>query len=110
EEKTEFQEFITASTGRALPIFGQSLFRDVPSTFAPVENIPVTPDYVIVPGDEVYIRAWGQIDIDYRAVVDRNGTISIPRIGVINLSGIRYQDVNAHVKNAVGRVFRGFEL
>ncbi len=74
EEKNEFQEFITASTGRPLQIFGQSLFRDVPSTFAPVENIPVTPDYVIGPGDELYIRAWGQIDIDYRVTVHRSGT------------------------------------
>src|SRR5436190_1283760 len=92
EEKTEFQEFINASTGRALPIFGQSLFRDVPSTFAPVENIPVAPDYTIGPGDELYIRAWGQIDIDYLAVVDRNGMIAIPRVGVINLAGVRHQD------------------
>ncbi len=74
EEKNEFQEFIAASTGRPLQIFGQSLFRDVPSTFAPVENIPVTPDYVIGPGDELYIRAWGQIDIDYRVTVHRSGT------------------------------------
>jgi len=110
EEKNEFQDFIAASTGRPLPIFGQSLFRDVPSTFAPVENIPVTPDYVIGPGDELYIRAWGQIDVDYRTTVDRSGTISIPRVGVINVGGIKYQDIGAYIKNAVARVFRGFEL
>src|SRR6185436_14285712 len=44
------------------------------------------------------------------AVVDRNGTISIPRVGVLNVSGIRYQELAAYVKNAVSRVFRGFEL
>ena len=110
EERNEFQDFLFASTGRILPIFGRSLFEDVPSTFAPVENIPVTPDYVIGPGDELYIRAWGTVDIDYRATVDRNGTISIPRVGVVNVSGIRYQDVTAYMRNAVSRVFRGFEL
>ena len=110
EERNEFQDFLIASTGRVLPIFGRSLFEEVPSTFAPVENIPVTPDYVIGPGDELYVRAWGQIDIDYRTTVDRNGTISIPRVGVINVAGIRYQDLGAYMKNAVSRVFRGFEL
>src|SRR5438046_9596632 len=45
-ERNEFQEFIAASTGKKLPIFGFNLF-DAPSTFAPVENIPVTGDYVI---------------------------------------------------------------
>ena len=110
EERNEFQDFLIASTGRILPIFGRSLFDDVPSTFAPVENIPVTADYVIGPGDEIYIRAWGGVDIDYRAVVDRNGTISIPRVGVLNVSGIRYQELTPYVKTAVSRVFRGFEL
>ena len=110
EERNEFQDFLIASTGRILPIFGRNLFEDVPSTFAPVENIPVTADYVIGPGDEIYIRAWGGVDIDYRAVVDRNGTISIPRVGVLNVSGIRYQELTPYVKTAVSRVFRGFEL
>jgi protein involved in polysaccharide export with SLBB domain len=110
EALNEFQDFLFASTGRILPIFGRNLFEDVPSTFAPVENIPVTSDYVIGPGDELYIRAWGSVDIDYRATVDRNGTIAIPRVGVVNVSGIRFQDLTAYMKNAVSRVFRGFEL
>ncbi|HMA89650.1 MAG TPA: hypothetical protein VKP89_12985, partial [Burkholderiales bacterium] len=62
-EKNEFQEFIARSTGQTLPLFGYNLFQGAPSTFAPVENVPVTPDYVIGPGDELLIRAWGQIDI-----------------------------------------------
>ncbi len=65
----------------------------MPSTFAPVDNIPVTPDYVVGPGDEILIRAWGQVDIDYRAVVDRNGVINIPRVGNVTVTGIRYQDL-----------------
>lgn len=110
EERNEFQDFLFTSTGRILPIFGKSLFDDVPSTFAPIDNAPVTPDYQIGPGDELYIRAWGSVDIDYRAVVDRSGTISIPRVGVVNVSGVRYQDITAYMKNAVSRVFKGFEL
>ncbi|MDH4189220.1 MAG: SLBB domain-containing protein [Betaproteobacteria bacterium] len=110
EEKSEFQDFITVSTGTVLPLFGFNLFRDVPSTFSPVDDVPVTPDYVIGPGDELYIRGWGQIDIDYRTTVDRNGTISIPRVGVINVGGIKYSDLTAYVKTSVARVFRNFEL
>jgi len=41
-ERIEFQDFILQSTGRDLPVFGSNLFRRVPSTFAPVDNIPVT--------------------------------------------------------------------
>ena len=106
----EFQRFIEASTGQRLPIFGQNLFEDAPSTFAPVENIPVPADYVIGPGDELLVRAWGQIDVDYRAVVDRNGSINIPRVGSINVAGIKYNDLTDYVRTAVSRNFRNFEL
>ena len=109
-ERIEFQDFVAQSTGRDLVIFGSDLFKNVPSTFAPVENIPVTADYVIGPGDEILIRAWGQLDVDYAATVDRSGTINIPKIGTINVAGIRYQDLQSHLKGAVGRIFRNFDL
>jgi polysaccharide export outer membrane protein len=109
-EKNEFQTFIFNSTGQRLPLFGYNLFEGAPSTFAPVQNVPVTPDYVIGPGDELLIRAWGQIDIDYRAVVDRNGMINIPRVGSISVAGIAYKDITKFVHTAVSRNFRNFNL
>jgi protein involved in polysaccharide export with SLBB domain len=109
-QRNRFQNFVAVSLGRDLPMYGYDLFADVPSTFAPVDRVPVTPDYVVGPGDELLIRAWGQVDIDYRAVVDRNGAINIPRVGNINVSGIRYQELEGYLKNAIGRVFRNFEL
>ncbi|MCX7144180.1 MAG: polysaccharide export protein [Proteobacteria bacterium] len=109
-ERIEFQNFVVESTGRDLPIFGSELFKNVPSTFAPVDDIPVTSDYAIGPGDEILIRAWGQLNVDYSAVVERTGTISIPKVGTINVAGIKYQDLQAHLKTAIGRVFRNFDL
>ncbi|MEN9783378.1 MAG: hypothetical protein RJA24_721, partial [Pseudomonadota bacterium] len=109
-DRNEFQEFVFQSLGRPLPMFGHNLFSGVPSTFAPVDRVPVTPDYVVGPGDEIVIRAWGQVDIDYRATIDRNGAINIPRVGNINVSGIQYKDLEGFLRSAVGRVFRNFEL
>ena len=109
-ERNEFQQFVMQSIGRDLPMFGANLFRNVPSTFAPVENVPVTADYVIGPGDEIQIRAWGQIDVDFNAVVDREGTISVPKVGVINVAGIKANDLPAYIKTVFHRTFRNFEL
>ena len=109
-ERNEFQDFVLQSVGRDLPMFGYGLFQGVPTTFAPVDRVPVTPDYVVGPGDEIMIRAWGAVDIDYRAIVDRNGAISIPKIGTISVAGVRFADLQPHLKNAIGRVFRNFEL
>src|SRR6266849_6516673 len=109
-ERNEFQQFVMQSIGRDLPMFGANLFRTVPSTFAPVENVPVMPDYVIGPGDEIQIRAWGQIDVDYNATVDRDGTISVPKVGTINVAGIKANDLPAYLKTVFGRTFRNFQL
>jgi protein involved in polysaccharide export with SLBB domain len=110
QERNEFQDFVAQSIGRTLPMFGHNLFSGVPSTFAPIDRVPVTPDYVVGPGDEIVIRAWGQVDIDYRAIIDRNGAINIPRVGNVNVSGIQYKDLEGFLRTAVGRVFRNFEM
>lgn len=110
ESPTEFQLLIQSSIGRLLPIYGRELFSFSPSTFAPIDRIPVTAEYVIGPGDEVVIRAWGQIDVDFRATVDRNGEIFLPKVGTINLSGLKYQQLNDYLKTVVGRVFKNFDL
>ena len=109
-ERTEFQRFVERSLGRDLPLFGHQLFADPPSTFAPLDQIAVPADYVIGPGDEIHVRAWGQIDIDYRAAVDRNGKIFIPRVGELNVAGLQYQNLQPFVRTAVARLFRNFEL
>ncbi|MHB1590785.1 MAG: SLBB domain-containing protein [Sulfuricella sp.] len=106
----EFQDFVAVTVGKTLPMFGYDLFQGAPSTFAPVDRIPVTADYVVGPGDEILIRGWGQVDIDFHAVVDRNGMIFIPRVGEVNVAGIKYQDLPGYLKTAVGRVFRNFDL
>lgn len=109
-ERHEFQDFVAQSLGRELPMFGFNLFQNVPSTFAPLDRVPVTPDYIVGPGDELLISGWGQVEIDYRATVDRNGAISIPRIGTISVAGVRFQDLEAHIKRSIGRVFTNFDL
>ena len=110
EPDIEFQDFVTSSLGYHLNMFGQSLFRNVPSTFAPVDRIPVTPDYLIGPGDELLVRAWGQIDVNYRAIVDRTGAIYLPKVGPISVAGVRYDQLNTYLKAAISRVFKNFEL
>ena len=64
EAPTDFQRFVAYLVGKVLPIFGADLFYRVPSTFAPLDGVPVTADYVVGPGDEVLLRLWGQVDFD----------------------------------------------
>ena len=104
---SEFQKFVADSTGTVLPIFGAEFFANAPSTFSPVANAPVVADYALGPGDELMIRGWGSIDIDYRATIDRNGLISIPTIGSVALAGVRAGDAESVIRNAVARLYKG---
>jgi len=110
KEYTEFQHFVFTSIGRMLPMYGYSLFEEVPSTFAPLDRVPVTDDYVIGPGDELVIRGWGQVEIDVRGVVDRNGSVFIPKVGNVRVAGLRFHQLHDYMAAAIGRVFQNFEL
>jgi protein involved in polysaccharide export with SLBB domain len=107
---TEYQIFVKKSTGMELPIFGASLFNDVPSTFAPLDRVPVTPDYTIGPGDELDLRVWGQINANEQLVVDRGGDVYLPQVGRINVAGLRFIDLQPMMKTSIGRVFRNFDM
>ena len=110
QQATEFQKFVLSSTGQELPIYGHSLFENVPSTFAPVDRVPVPTDYVVGPGDELLLRAWGQIDLDAKVVVDRNGQIYLPKVGTINVAGLKYEQLNDYLRNTIGQLFKNFDL
>jgi polysaccharide biosynthesis/export protein len=109
-ELSDFQKLVSASLGQVLPVYGRALFQNVPTTFAPVDHVPVTAEYVIGPGDELLIRAWGQIDLDLRARVDRNGAIYIPKVGEMNVAGLQYQQLQGFLKSHIGRIYQNFDL
>lgn len=110
EPPTDFQKFVESSLGRMLPLYGSKLFLDVPSTFAPVNNAPVPSDYVIGPGDELLLQAWGGITFNLRRIVDRSGYIYIPNVGQIQVSGLRFADAHDFLSSAIGREFQRFHL
>ena len=110
EAPSEFQRFVASSIGQVLPIFGASLFDRVPTTFAPLDRVPVTADYAIGPGDEILLRVWGQVSMDLRLPVDRAGAVYIPQVGNVAVSGMEFKQLPEYLKSQLGRVFRNFDL
>ncbi len=108
--RSEFEQFAEDATGRRLPVYGRQLFDEAPTTFAPVENVPVPADYVLGPGDQLLIRAWGKIDLSSRETIDRNGQINLPKVGTITVAGLRYSQVEGYLHSAISALFKDFEL
>ena len=70
----------------------------------------VPPDYLISAGDEIVLSVWGTVDADLRLIVDRSGRISIPRVGAIMVSGVRYADLPAVISQRMAQTFKNFQL
>jgi protein involved in polysaccharide export with SLBB domain len=107
---TEFQQLVANSIGKMLPLYGVDLFRNLPSTFAPLNLVPVTPDYVVGPGDELLIQMWGQVNLNGRFLVDRSGSIFVPQVGSVHVAGVKFEQMHDFLKGQVSRIFRNFDL
>ncbi len=110
ESLTDFQQMVEATTGRRLPIFGASLFSGVPSTFAPVTDVPVSPSYILGPGDEINVQLTGQVNQQLRFTVDRSGAISIPGVGPVHVAGLPFAQLNSYLGGQLGKIYRNFTI
>lgn len=105
---TQFQQFVQEATGKSLPLFGYSLFER--SRFSSLTDAPVPASYVLGPGDELDIKVWGSFDLALRVVVDRQGQISLPRIGPITVAGTRAGELDGQLRKQLSKVYSNFEL
>lgn len=81
-----------------------------PSSAAADYNPLVPPDYLLRAGDELVLTLWGSVDADLRLQVDRSGRISIPRVGPVMVSGVRYAELPEVISRRVAMVFKNFQL
>ncbi len=107
---TDMQRLANAAVGRLLPIYGRDLFRQAPSTFAPADQIPSLPDYIVGPGDQLLIRLWGPESFNGELTVDSGGSIYIPQVGGIPVAGLRVDELDAKITAVVQHTFRNFNL
>ncbi len=101
---SQFQRFVQEGTGKLLPHFGASLFEN-PQAYAADSAAPAPGEYVLGPGDEVRVQIWGAVDFAGNQTLDRNGQISLPKVGALNLGGVQVKDLEASLRKQVATVF-----
>jgi len=87
--------------------FGYDLFKDSPSTFAPVTNVPVPAEYIVGPGDELEVILYGNQNRTLRLTVGRDGSVNFPELGPISVAGQRFSAVQASLEDRVSRQMIG---
>lgn len=90
--------------------FGYDLFRTVPSTFAPVADVPVGTDYVLGPGDTLQVYMWGMVDNVLTLPVNQRGEVFLPRVGTVAVRGMTLGEARRLLHQQLSRQFSGFRL
>ena len=108
----EFEKFVQMQAGTGVNVrrFGADLVTGVADGVGADASPLVPGDYVIAPGDEVLLTVWGGVDAELRMTVDRTGRINIPRVGAVQVSGVRYSELQGVIARRISQVFKNFEL
>ncbi len=91
-------------------IFGYEIFQSSPTTFAPATDIPVSGEYILGPGDEVNIQVFGNDNKILSTFINRNGDISIPEFGPINIVGLTLDQAREIINKKVSSQTIGSEV
>jgi protein involved in polysaccharide export with SLBB domain len=106
----EFELYVQRLTGDlTLRRFGTDLALGTGTGTADAE-VQAPPDYRVAPGDELLVSIWGSVDADLRLTVDRTGRISIPRVGVISVSGLTLTDATSAIDRQARRSFKNYQI
>ena len=105
-----FQTFLFQITGKAVPIYGEELFNRA-NPFAALESVPVPSNYTLGPGDELTVKIYSPaIDIDQRFIINKDGTIALPKIGPVPIAGTKVSDVEERLKSYLSRMISDFNV
>ena len=85
----------------SLPIYGQFLFDDEVTTYAPVDNAPVPDNYRVGVGDSLNILLYGTENNELELIVDRNGNINFPKLGNLSIAGMSFGEIREYINRSV---------
>lgn len=85
-------------------VFGREIFSEKNLTFEPVLNIPTPVNYRLSAGDEVLIHVWGDSELNLKLTISPDGTIIIPDIGPVALSGLTIEAAEQRIRQELGRI------
>ena len=86
-------------------IFGREIFTTRELSFAPSSNLPTPQNYVLGPGDEIFIDIWGANQANIRQVISPDGTINIPDLGMVNLNGMTVKEADSYMRRRLGQIY-----
>jgi len=90
-----------------LKAFGYDLFAGKPASFTPINDIPVSSDYVLGAGDSLKVNLYGKESRFFELEIDQEGMVYLPDLGPLSLAGLSFSDAKKSLINTVGQKMIG---
>ena len=91
-------------------VFGRDIFNKKALSFEPNMNIATPSNYVIGPGDKVFIDIYGASQKSEQLQVTPDGTIMVTGYGPIHIGGLTVAAANDHLKATLGTRYKSSEV
>jgi len=91
----------------SLRVFGSGFFSLDAALFSPPSFGPVPPDYLVGVGDEIVIDVWGEVELRVTRIVDRDGSIILPRGGKIVCHDRTLESITNAVRDRLDNSYSG---
>ena len=79
-------------------VFGAELFNNSNLTFEPNLRIPTPQNYLLGPDDQLIINVYGNSQVDWRLLINPDGNIQIPGIGLVYVGSKTIEQASALIK------------
>ena len=104
EQTSKFQENNTSELKEEkIAVFGSHLFN---GNFKNYTQRVYNPDYKIAVGDQISLKIWGAVEFTQVLVVDSQGNIFIPKVGAINLLGVKNSALVSVIQSKIKQIYK----
>lgn len=73
-------------------------------------DVPLGPDYVLGPGDQLSIAVWGGVSQTILRIVDRAGRVALPEAGPVQVAGLTLGQAQSLIASAMQEQFRNAHI
>ena len=111
-EYAQYKDFIDNKNENKIDInvrFGKHIFQSVQSSFMPINEPNLDGSYLLDFGDTLELQLIGQKNETEQLMVNRDGSINIPEIGKIFVSGLSLESASDLIKNKIKIAYIGVE-
>ena len=95
------------ATGQSLKPYGYDLFAGNPSSFTPVNDIPVSSDYVLGAGDSLKVNLYGKESQFFELLIDQEGQAQLSNLGPISLAGLSFSEAKKKIVATINQKMIG---